>query len=338
VGISTFKGFRRAGKTSTTDLVRSLHTTLEGIAHHTVDGRESELASFRERILDLARQIDEQGSPAEVDSTIASALDLLRDYNERAMKNNDLRNVELKSMMRTMTDTITFLSESRTRSVHQLQFMERELGQASQIDDIRMLRARMVKCLDVIRDETVRLQMESQTRSEEVRQQIHHATRIREPPPRFGSMDSVTGLPGRKAAESAIGEALQGVPHAVCAFVVTRLSAINAKYGRAVGDEVMLNVANHFAQHLSSATHLYRWSGPALVALIQVENDAEEIKRAWSKAAAVKQEISLESNQRSVFVMVETTMSFQLVQKSSLPEDLFFQLDKFVAEHGDCPE
>jgi len=314
------------------------------MARYTVDGRDDELSGFRESMLALAANIHDQANAPEVEATVSQALELFRDYNSRVMKFNLSHTVELKSVMRTMTETITYLSESRTRSVHHLQFVSRELEQAAQIDDIRLLRSRIMSCLDVVREETVRLQSEAVARSQEVREQIGLATSASEvpPPPRFGMMDTVTGLPARRSAERAISETLQTAGQAaIAAFVVTRLSAINSKYGRAVGDEVMLRVANHFAQHLSSDTLLYRWSGPALVALMTVHENAEAIQRAWNKAAAVKQEISLETKERSVFVVVETSMSFQLVTKEMVMTDLFHGLDRYVAEVGDmsdCPE
>ena len=335
--IPTFKGFLRNGKPTTADFARSLHSALTGVARYTVDGRDDELIAYRESMLLLAARIHEQSNAAEVESTVGEALEIFRNYNDHTLKYNHSHSAELKSVMRTMTETITYLSESRTRSVHQLQFVERELEQASQIDDIRLLRARVVSCLDVVREETVRLQSEAQERSQQVREQIGKAVSASEaPPPRFGVMDTVTGLPSRKAAERTIGETLNmGSQSAVAVFVVTRLASINSKYGRAVGDEVMLRVANHFAQHLSSDTLLYRWSGPALVAVINVHDNGESIKRAWNKAAAVKQEINLDGRERSVFVVVETSMSFQVVNKVTIAQDLFNSLDKFVADHGD---
>ena len=332
----TFKGFLRNGKPTTVELAQSLHTMLTGVTRYTFGGNDEELSTFREGMLALASNIHEQATSAQLETTVTHALNLLRDYNERNLRFNIAHTTELKAVMRTMTETITYLSESRTRSVHQLQFMERELEQASQIDDLRLLRSRLITCLDVVREETVRLQSESQARSDEVRQQIDRASKAYEPPARFGAMDIVTGLPARRSAERALAEASSdGAEHAVAVFVVKRLSAINAKYGRGVGDEVMLRVANHFAQHLSSATFLYRWSGPALVALIAVPGAKEDVRRSWAKAAAAKQEVNLEVKQRHVFVVVETSMSFHLSTESASPEELFQKLDQFVADQAD---
>jgi GGDEF domain-containing protein len=305
--MTSFKSLWRNGKPTSAEFTSLLHRVLAGLSSHTLDGAEEELASFRDSMLALARQMSERASVIELEGTVSKALELLREYNHRALRNNQAHKGELKAVMRTMTETLTHLSESRSRSVHQLQFMERELEQATQIDDIRLLRARLITCLDVVREETVRLHSEAQTRSQEVRQQIEHVAQIIEPQTRFGLMDTVTGLPSRRAAEKSIRDGLaHGHEHAVGIFVVNRLSAINAKYGRGAGDEVMLRVANHFAQHLSPVTSLYRWSGPALLAFFLLNNDADAVKRNWAKAAAVKHEVNLDSKQRAVFVFVET--------------------------------
>lgn len=332
----TFRGFLRNGKPTAADFTRALHTMLTGVSRYTFGGAEEELTTFRESMLSLASNIHEQATHPQMEATVADALNLLRDFNERVLKFNTAHTAELKAVMRTMTETITYLSESRTRSVHQLQFMERELEQASQIDDMRLLRARLITCLDVVREETVRLQTESQARSNEVKQQIERAVKIAEPATRFGAMDVVTGLPGRRSAETALSEAIaHGPEHGVAVYVVKRLAHINMKYGRAVGDEVMLRVANHFAQHLSAATFLYRWSGPALVALIAIQGDRDEIRQSWAKAAAKKIEVNLEAKQRHVFVVVEIGMSFQSTSPSTTADELFQTLDQFVAEQSD---
>jgi hypothetical protein len=95
-------------------------------------------------------------------------------------------------------------------------------------------------------------------------------------------------------------------------------------------------VANHFAQHLSPVTSLYRWSGPALLAFFLLNNDADAVKRNWAKAAAVKHEVNLDSKQRAVFVFVETVMSFQVVSQGTPTLDLFRNLDRFVAERSEA--
>ncbi len=330
--MASLKGLLRQSKPTPGDYVRSLQTVLAGISRYTVDGRDDELALFRETLLRLSSEVKEQSNTPEVEKTVGIALEHLRDYNDRANRFNSDHLGELKSVMRTMTETITFLSESRTRSVHQLQYVEREMEQAAQMDDIKQLRARLITCLDVVREETVRLQTETQVAPGVASMQITRSTKPVEFPNRFGSMDGVTGLPTRKVAEQSIIDALEaGQESAVALFVVNRMPGINARYGREIGDEVMLRVSNHFAQHLSSTTSLYRWSGPALLALAEVNDDFEDLKRSWIKTASTKHELSLDSEERSVFVMVDTSVNFYPLQAGASVQELFRMLDHAVA-------
>ena len=328
----SLKGILRNGKPAAADYVRNLQTLLAGISRYTIDGREDELAAFRETLLRLSAEIREQSLTADIEKTVATSLEHLRAYNERFSTINTGKIGELKSVMRTMTETITFLSESRHRSVHQLQFVEREMEQAAQLDDIRLLRVKLNSCLEMVREETVRLQTELKDPSEAIGAQKSRPVVEVESAPRFGSMDQVTGLPSRRSAEQAISAAVSGPQDFVIAlFVVNRLPGINARYGREIGDEVMLRVSNHFAQHLASSTLLYRWSGPALVALAETYGKELDIKAAWTKTASQKHEFSLESQQRSVFVMVETSVSFFSAKEAASPYDLFRTLDHAVA-------
>jgi len=332
VDLVSLKGILRNGKPAPADYVRSLQTLLAGLSRYTIDGREDELAAFRETLLRLSADIREQSPTADIEKTVATALEHLRAYNERFSTLNTGKISELKSVMRTMTETITFLSESRTRSVHQLQFVEREMEQAVQLDDIRLLRVKLNSCLEMVREETVRLQTETKAPAEVVGAQKARPAVEVESAPRFGSMDQVTGLPSRRSAELALADAVSGTRDVVIAlFVVNRLPGINARYGREIGDEVMLRVSNHFAQHLASSTLLYRWSGPALVALAETHGKEQEIKAAWSKTASQKHEYSLDSQQRSVFVMVETSVSFFSAKETALSQELFRTLDHAVA-------
>ena len=80
-----------------------------GVSRYTVEGDERELVTFRESMLALASQIHEQAGGTELEATVQHALDLVRDYNDRALKFNHAHTNELKTVMRTMTETITYL-------------------------------------------------------------------------------------------------------------------------------------------------------------------------------------------------------------------------------------
>jgi len=52
-------------------------------------------------------------------------------------------------------------------------------------------------------------------------------------------------------------------------FIVNRLASIHARFGRAVGDEVMLLTAERLAQYLPTGAAVFRWSESGLVAIAE---------------------------------------------------------------------
>ena len=90
-----------------------------------------------------------------------------------------------------------------------------------------------------------------------------------EPEPAAADLDPVTGLPGKAQAESALdalcktGESCYAV-----VLVIDNLTSIGVRFGRRAGDELLRSYGNFIAQILSPDDRLFRWSGPALLALL----------------------------------------------------------------------
>ncbi len=70
-------------------------------------------------------------------------------------------------------------------------------------------------------------------------------------------------------------------------FVIERLDLINARFGHAVGDQMLLFYCQHLAQSFSSADKLFRWSGPSVLAVLERDaalgNVRDEVTRIASK-------------------------------------------------------
>lgn len=91
--------------------------------------------------------------------------------------------------------------------------------------------------------------------------------------------DPVTGLPKQKAAEIALQE-LAGRPgkHFVVTAVVNRLQPINARFGHEVGDQVLQTFKGSFEKQLTPNDRLFRWTGPALVAILDRGDTLEQVR------------------------------------------------------------
>lgn len=142
----------------------------------------------------------------------------------------------------------------------------------------------------------------------------------------------MNGLPDRSGAEQEIAAKIASNRDCVCGlFVVNRLASIQARFGRAVGDEVMLLSAERLAQHLPAGVTVSRWSESALIALVDVDTNIAEVTRRFARAASMNLEKNIETQHR--FVLVPITLSFTLkrLSGSSSAPDTFQEFDRFVS-------
>jgi GGDEF domain-containing protein len=136
----------------------------------------------------------------------------------------------------------------------------------------------------------------------------------------------------RPAAEQAIAAKIAEAKDCVCGvFIVNRLASINARFGRTVGDEVMLLAAERLAQHLPAGAAVFRWSESGLVAIAEVAGNISEVTRRYARAASLSLEKNIETEHR--FVMVPITLSFTLKRLSGTcaAPDTIIELDRFVS-------
>lgn len=139
-------------------------------------------------------------------------------------------------------------------------------------------------------------------------------------------------LPDRSGAEQEIATKIEAKRDSVCGLVlVNRFASIQTRFGRAIGDEVMLLAAEKLAQHLPAGVTVFRWSESALAAVVNVDANIAEVTRRFARAVSLNLEKNIEAGHR--FVLVPITLSFTLkrLSENSSPADIFAELDRFVS-------
>ncbi|MDQ2776862.1 MAG: GGDEF domain-containing protein [Acidobacteriota bacterium] len=303
-----------AGHPTQSDYLRLLHSALEGLAGH-VDESDSHLKS---KISALARGIDERSTSVEIQAALTAALEFIHGSHLTCSKRAADQIVELRSIMRSMTETVTFLSESRTTAVQQLNYIERQLEQATEIEDVRFLRSRLSKCLELVRKETARLNSEST---------IHAET----PSRRLGSLDRVTGLPGREIGERLLSEKITaGRDCSLALFVPERLASVKKRHGSNAEDEVLVHVAQHLARQIPASVSLCRWTGPAFFAFAEAQTGSADPERVWKQLVGRHIEQTIELDRRTVLVRITLASVVKRVSPGMPLIPLFQELDEFV--------
>lgn len=145
--------------------------------------------------------------------------------------------------------------------------------------------------------------------------------------------DQLTGLPTRSYAEAELtrlhGEEAEGY---VTLFVVKRLALINAKFGYARGDQVLMKVVMHLAQALPDFRHFFRWAPCAFLTLAPPELTYKELRSKIQMIELARLAPTLEWEGRSAMVPVAMDCRILSVKDFTAPPDLFLRLDSLAAD------
>jgi GGDEF domain-containing protein len=149
-------------------------------------------------------------------------------------------------------------------------------------------------------------------------------------PPVPLEMDAATGLPSKREAERAIRTALLAPAHKfLIVAVCSRVQAVKARLGYAVGDRILAALAEHFRKSLSAHDQVYRWQGPTVVALIERAESIDRIRAEIRIFADARLERTMEVGQRTVLVPISAAWVVFPVEP---PLEVFLkQVDLFTA-------
>ncbi len=303
---------------------------LQGIALHAVEGDKSDYDRFRNDIDGFATQIGPATPMSELLVAVGGALRAMEDYNRRTSKFVRRQNEELQNMVSMLTQTVITIGSSGEASVNKLQEIEKSIEGARLVEDIQLLKLRLGECLESVRQEAIRQKTEGQSALASLQEELNNS---RERIGAFATpvdLDGATGLPAKKEALKALQAAL-GTPQNkfLVVAVVSRVQAVNARFGYAVGDRVLATFAEHFKKNLGASDQLYRWHGPAVIALLSRADRIEKVRTEMRRFADIKLEKTIEVGARTVLLPVSASWSAFAVEGPL--DSLLKKLEAFTA-------
>ncbi len=311
-------------------LRRALALLFQSLELHSVLGDEADYAQFRSGMQAITSRFGGDTPAEEVLIIVGEAVTAFREYSERTTRYRKAQAAEYQRMVAMLTDTITATSHASDRAVGRLQDIEKKLERASVIEDVRVLRMQLNDCLEAIRDE-IRRQESERSASE---------SRISTIDPGISAMaaqvqeaDTVTGLPGRAAAERAFEEArARGGHWYAVAVVANRLASINSRFGYAVGDHLLRKLCEGVRSGLSADDRVFRWSGPCLVALLLRTAPEHEVKNELRRITGALKEDLVDIGNRSVLLPMSPAWAiFPLNEPSRIIRE---KIEQFVASQS----
>jgi GGDEF domain-containing protein len=322
--------FRDADENTESAYRRIIGLFLQGIALHAVEGDRADYERFREDIDKFEKVLSPETSMSELLLLVGGAVRAMEDYNQRTSKFVRRQNTELQNMVSMLTQTVISIGDSSEHSVSRLQNIEKALERTCVVEDIQVLKLRLSECLEAVREEAVRQKQDGQSVLQTLRKELEssqdHVGSFRLPP----DLDAATGLPGRVEAEKAIQAALTAPAKKFLLIAVcSRVQAVNARFGYAVGDRVLKVFTDHFKKGLSASDRLFRWQGPALLAVIERAERIDRVRAEIRQFADVKLEKTMEVGQRTVLIPI--TASWSLFPIAPPREMLLKQIEVFTA-------
>jgi GGDEF domain-containing protein/CRP-like cAMP-binding protein len=317
-------------------LCQMVRQLLHAIGQHSVRADAGDHERFRQAITEMARQFETPPPAAEVPRLAGEAVSALGEYNARAQKCFRAQTSELQSIVEMMTKTMTAIASGAEHSISRLREIETHLQNATAVEDFQTAKIRMSECLNTLRFEIEHRRQESAVQVQELRSAIHRSERRAsgaDRPP--GKRDPVTDLPDRPEAEAAVVEEAEGRrPFFVAVFVLERIELINMRFGHAAGDQVLVAYRQHLADHLESGDRMFRWTGPALVALLDRAEPIAAVRESVGRFASKRLAKSAVFGTRSVLLPVEAKWAVLSPADAHSPATLIRQLDAFVENAG----
>jgi GGDEF domain-containing protein len=310
------------------------HLLLGAIATNMVLGNEIDLMALRKTMNGLARQMAGPQTALNVLSISSDAIEGLETYCLNTTEYLREQNLERQSMVAMLTETVTDLSGQTDASVVRLHAIEKQVERASELGDIRALRADLGKSLLALR-EAAALQRRSSTATvERLQGQIEVAqTRIPEDPKPSGyTLADIDLIP--EPSEDTV-ESLSAAY--VAAFRLQRAEHVASRFGEPVKRQMQSMVAAQLKAVLGPTDRLLRWKGTSFVMFINSTAPLKEIRARLQKAVAATSEQYVEAGGKTALLAVGVDwVIFPQADHQSLSA-VFIEVDTFLANAQPTP-
>jgi GGDEF domain-containing protein len=309
---------------------RVISLLLQGMSLHAVEGDQTDYDRFRTDFERIQASLGKEASGQELLVAAGAANQALADYGQRTTRFIRQQGAVLHNMISMLTQTMVSIGAGSQSSAEHLQAIEKDLAHAVVIEDVQTLKVRLADCLKNLREEVVRQKAQAQQQARQLQQHVEHARDcVLDPPDVDGEIDSATGLRTRSAAKAAFHAALQtGGRMYVVTAVVNRIQSVNRRFGYAVGDHLLKKFSDLFGATLAKTDRLFRWRGPALVALLEREESIHTVQAEIRRISSKRIEGVLEVGEG---VLLPVSASWLVLALDSSAADMAKAIEKFIA-------
>lgn len=143
--------------------------------------------------------------------------------------------------------------------------------------------------------------------------------------------DPGTGLPLRAEAEEIVRHMIEQRKRAYAVvFYLHRMALTNARFGESIGNQVILFCSQHIATAVLRADdHLFRWQGPAFVAVIERPESLQTVTSEIQRLGVAPISRHFETPSRSVYLPIRLTCEVVPLFETNVA-DVLGQIGRFI--------
>ena len=309
-------------------------TLLRSIAREAIRADPTACLEFQDCILALEQRLQRSKEASDVYVVSGVADKAIQDYNQSVKKHFSEQAGELQMVAANALRTIGEIHKSGVTGLECLKQLEEKLLKASDAHSLHECRIQIGQCLLSIREEVQRQKLTSGQTISRINSQLNNCTDQTIAQRRTGD-DPVSGLAARHQAEEALDQLLHmsNLNSFVVLFVVHRVELINTKYGYAAGDQIIRSFLRHLMQTFSIVDDLFRWSGPAFLAITNRPGELVSLQADVMKVTSHRIEENIVVGNREVLLPIASSaLTLQLFKEPDMG-GLIQKLDGFTKSH-----
>jgi GGDEF domain-containing protein len=320
------------GEAEETTLRQTVALLVERFGASAVESDPADLKSFREDLTGIHDALTRDLPSRNVLTLAESVAQRVESYNRRVTETIGRQRGEFCAVVGMIEESLVKIASENAESVQGLGRIREDLEHGNGFRDLDALKHHLRKCLKDLQREIEREKAGSREIIEKLQLQIEGLRRS------DGSLlqpgfDPATGAQGQQDCLAALQEAIdRGTRHYVLVTIVNRVQPINARFGRNAGDRMLLRFKEYLENQLTSSDQLFRWTGPAMVALLERQEEFSHVRSLVRRMLDVPIEETYELSGRSVLIPISAAWSMFVL--SSTKEATEKQIHAFIASQG----
>ena len=298
---------------------RAVWLILEAVACHAIEADPADRKAFQDSIRTVIERMDQCTNSADSLVLAGEAIRAIETYNRDVQRSLKSQVKELQSIVSMFTRSMLQVSKGSAASAHKLHQIERQIEKSSQCEDLRAIKVQLERSLVTICEEAAAQERRSAEIGDQIQDAINRSESEGALSEAVADFDLVTGLPSFRDAERAIGAAIAagGNTYAIL-LSVDRLEVINSRFGFEVGDRILMLFGQHLAQRFSKSDSLFRWRGPAFLALLDRPGPEISVRAEIARMVAARLEEEIEMGGRSVLLPIASSWMITNVAGSTV--------------------